>query len=134
MTRGIVFLGRPNSPPVPIGLFQQLIERPAQMAAASGRPKSAPRNTNTNTATTGNDLFEYTTKAGKELTLPRFDSVKPGVIRKIRKLSDVDQFFTVLEHLADEDSLAIIDDLDQPEFQDLQTKWFEHAGVDMGEL
>ncbi|MBF6428722.1 hypothetical protein IU440_29155, partial [Nocardia cyriacigeorgica] len=47
--------------------------------------------------------------------------------------SDVDQFFTVLEALADEDTLAVIDDLEQKEFQKLQTEWFRHAGVDVGE-
>jgi len=101
------------------------------MAATSPRPKSAPRKTDT--PDTGNDLFQYTTKDGTEIVLPRFDSVKPGVIRKIRKLSDVDQFFTVLEALADEATLSVVDELDQDEFQDLQTEWFRHAGVDVGE-
>ncbi|MBF6428705.1 hypothetical protein IU440_28945, partial [Nocardia cyriacigeorgica] len=73
-------------------------------------------------------MFHYETEDGTEVILPRFDSVKPGVIRKIRKLSDVDQFFTVLEALADEDTLAVIDDLEQKEFQKLQTEWFRHAG------
>lgn len=78
-------------------------------------------------------MFNYTTEDGTDITLPRFDSVKPGVIRKIRKLSDVDQFFTVLETLADEDTLAVIDELEQEEFQSLQEAWFKHSGVDMGE-
>jgi len=78
-------------------------------------------------------MFEYTLNDGTLITLPRFDSVKPGVIRKIRKLSDVDQFFTVLETLADADTLAIIDDLEQEEFQNLQEAWFKHSGVELGE-
>lgn len=101
------------------------------MAATSGRPRSAPRKPTPIRKEV--DLFHYTTADGTEITLPRFDSVKPGVIRKIRKLSDVDQFFTVLETLADEETLRIIDDLDQSEFQEFQEAWFRHSGVDLGE-
>lgn len=78
-------------------------------------------------------MFRYELTDGTEITLPRFDSVKPGTIRQIRKLSEVDQFFTVLESLADEHTLAVIDELGQDEFQDLQVAWFNHSGVDVGE-
>lgn len=101
------------------------------MAASSPRPRSAPRKPVTTSK--GTDLFEYTTESGQDISLPRFDSVKPGVIRKIRKLSDVDQFFTVLETLADAETLAVIDDMEQGEFQALQEAWFKHSGVELGE-
>lgn len=41
--------------------------------------------------------FTFTTEAGDTITLPPFGA-KPGVMRKIRKLSEVDQFFTILEY------------------------------------
>lgn len=77
--------------------------------------------------------FTYTLEDGSTISLPAFNTVKPGVIRKIRKLSDVDQFFTVLETLADEDTIAKIDDMDHDTFEDFQKEWFRHAGVDVGE-
>lgn len=45
--------------------------------------------------------FTYTTSDGTEISLPPFKSVKPGVMRKIRKLDQADQFFTVLETVLD---------------------------------
>lgn len=90
-----------------------------------------PARKTTPTPQTGD--FVYTMADGTELTLPAFNSVKPGLIRKIRKLSDVDQFFTVLEAVADEDTIAKIDDMDHDVFEDFQKEWFRHAGVDVGE-
>jgi len=89
-----------------------------------------PRKVSTTTPSTD---FTYTLEDGSTITLPPFNSVKPGLIRKIRKLSDVDQFFTVLETLADEDTIVKIDDMDHDEFEDFQKEWFRHAGVDVGE-
>lgn len=85
------------------------------------------------TTVTNSDDYTYELEDGRTVTLPPFNSVKPGIIRKIRKLSDVDQFFTVLETLADDATIAIIDDMNQPEFEEFQTGWFKHAGVDLGE-
>jgi hypothetical protein len=79
------------------------------------------------------DPFHFTTKAGAEIVLPAFNSVKPGVVRKVRRLPPVDQFFTTLEMIVGEDVLELIDDLDSEEFEELQTEWFKHSGVDMGE-
>jgi hypothetical protein len=77
--------------------------------------------------------FTYTLEDGSTISLPAFNSVKPGLIRRIRKLSDVDQFFTVLEELADEDTIVKIDDMDHETFEDFQKEWFKHSGVDVGE-
>lgn len=101
------------------------------MSAPSGPRKSAPRKLAT--VPEDNDLFRYELEDGTEIVLPKFNSVKPGVIRKIRKLSDVDQFFTVLEELADEETLAVVDNLTQEVFQDVQLAWFKHAGITLGE-
>lgn len=104
------------------------------MAASSAPRKSAPRKPVAPVREIDtSEEFEYELESGETITLPRFDSVKPGVIRRIRKLSEIDQFFTVLETLADDDTIKIIDDLDNAEFQALQLAWFKHAGVNLGE-
>lgn len=92
-----------------------------------------PPRKNTVTPDATSDDFTYTLADGSTITVPPFNSVKPGLVRKIRKLSEVDQFFTVLETLADEDTIAVIDDMTHDEFEDFQAEWFKHAGVDLGE-
>lgn len=79
------------------------------------------------------DVFTYTTEADITVTLPPFKKAKPGVLRKARKLDQVDQFFTILESMASDEALAVIDDLESDEFQELQRAWFEHSGIDLGE-
>lgn len=77
--------------------------------------------------------YEYTTDSGVTITLPGFNTVKPGVVRKIRKLGEVDQFFTVLETLATTETVEIIDEFEADEFDRFQRGWYKHAGVDLGE-
>lgn len=114
--------------------------------------------------------FSFTTKADVTITVPPFTILKPGFIRKIRKLDEADQLFTMLEEVLDirwqnkvdakraeleadrdadddtewtdrevekllepDDTLDIIDDLENEEFKDFQRGWFEHSGVDLGE-
>ena len=79
------------------------------------------------------DVFTFDTEAGDTIVLPPFKKAKPGVLRKARKLDQVDQFFTILESLATDEALALIDDLESDEFQDLQRAWFENSGIDLGE-
>lgn len=45
--------------------------------------------------------FSFTTKDGVTITVPPFSTLKPGFIRKIRKLDQADQFFTMLEEVLD---------------------------------
>ncbi|NIL86513.1 hypothetical protein RhoFasGS6_03917 [Rhodococcus fascians] len=53
--------------------------------------------------------FSFTTEDGTKIVLPPFKSVKPGVMRKIRKLDQADQFFTILETVLDNRRQAEID-------------------------
>ena len=78
-----------------------------------------------------NDLFTWTSPAGVEIALPPMNRIKSGVIRKNRKLDPVDAAFTIIESIADEDTLAKIDDLDTEALNDLMEKW--QAGVSVGE-
>jgi hypothetical protein len=79
------------------------------------------------------EKFHYTLPDGHELVLPKFENVPMGHIRKIRKLDETDQVFTLLESLLDEDELEHVDTLDRPAFQKLMEAWREESDVDLGE-
>lgn len=86
------------------------------------------------TKPTTDDQFEYTTKAGKTITLPRFQGcVNAGVIRRIRYQSEGQQFFTILEKVADDDTLELIDELSGDEFAEFRKAWYKHSGISLGE-
>lgn len=79
------------------------------------------------------EKFHYTTEGGAEVVLPKYKNLKAGLIRSIRKLSPVDQIFTAVEAVADEATLAIIDDLGQEECNALIEAWQKDSGVTAGE-
>ncbi|MFD7046357.1 hypothetical protein [Rhodococcus jostii] len=77
--------------------------------------------------TPAEDAFEYTTKAGVSITLPPLMPTF-GQLRKIRKLSDFDQWATLVEwFVADEDILEKLDAIPAPEVQTLREEWFKHS-------
>ena len=78
------------------------------------------------------DVFEFE-HGGETHTLPRFGSWSAGLVRRVRKLSDVDASFTILEEVADPETLAVIDSMPLERFNELQQEWAEHAGVSLGE-
>lgn len=78
------------------------------------------------------DVFEYT-HDGKKITLPLMNKIKFGIIRKLRKLDDTEQMFSMIELVADEKTLAVIDDMDQDEIKKFMSEWNEASGVDLGE-
>ncbi|MBF6584433.1 hypothetical protein IU414_06620 [Nocardia farcinica] len=67
-----------------------------------------------------------------EVRLPSLSYLKPGLIRRIRNLSDIDAMYTLLEAILDEDVLAVIDDMDPDEYEAMLTAWREHSGVSLG--
>lgn len=79
------------------------------------------------------EKFHYTTEAGDKIVLPRYKHLKAGLIRRVRKLSQVDQIFTALEEVGDEKVLAILDDLDQTEMNDFVAAWQSDSQVKPGE-
>lgn len=79
------------------------------------------------------EKFHYTLPAGDEIVLPKYKFLKAGLIRKIRRMSPVDQVFTALEAVADDTTLALIDDLDQEECNALIAAWQSDSGVTQGE-
>jgi len=78
------------------------------------------------------DRFEFEHN-GRTYSLPRFGTWPAGLMRRIRKLSDVDATFTILEEVADTKTLAAIDSMSLDEFNALQQAWADHAGVTLGE-
>lgn len=78
------------------------------------------------------DVFTFE-HGGRMYTLPKFGSWSAGLVRRVRRLSDVDATFTILEEVADTKTLAAIDSMPLERFNELQQEWAEHAGVSLGE-
>jgi len=69
----------------------------------------------------------------KKVTLPKFAQIKFGIIRKNRSLPQEEQFFALLEAIADDDTLATIDEATQESMQGLFEAWQKDSGVTTGE-
>lgn len=80
------------------------------------------------------EKFHYTTEAGVKITLPKFmQGLTTGFVRRIRKMDPGSQLFEIVEAVADEETLALIDDLGPAEFGELAKAWQKDAGIDLGE-
>jgi hypothetical protein len=75
-------------------------------------------------------VFEH---GGQEYTLPSFASLKSGLIRSIRNMDEADAFYTVLETIADEETLAATDDMGMAELTRVMRGWQQAAQVSLGE-
>lgn len=80
------------------------------------------------------NTFTYTFD-GQTITLPKFGNFPFGVIRKMRKLAEEEQFYALLELVTKNDphTLDVIDEMYADDVVDLVTAWQEDAGVTMGE-
>lgn len=78
------------------------------------------------------EKFHYTYN-GKKITLPKLDQLPFGVMRKIRKEPDEEQFFQMFELAADAKALAIIDQMSMADINDLVTAWQKDANITVGE-
>lgn len=90
--------------------------------------------TTKNTKKSKANTFTYTFD-GKTITLPKFGNFPFGVIRKIRKLAEEEQFYSLLELVTKDDpeTLDVIDGMYADDVVDLVTAWQEDAGVTLGE-
>jgi len=75
------------------------------------------------------ERFHFTGADGNDYSLPKM--VKGGDLRKIRKLSNADQMFTLFEMLADEKTLSALDELTTAEVSDVYNDWMQ--GMSSGE-
>ena len=79
-----------------------------------------------------NEQFHYQHN-GRTVTLPYLRNIKVGVIRKLRNLGPEDQFFGILEAVAAEGTLAVIDDMTADEFGAVMEQWQKDSGITVGE-
>lgn len=77
------------------------------------------------------EKFHYSTPDGGEIVLPHVSKIKSGLIRKYRKLEEMDMIYSIIEDLVDDDTLAKLDELEQGQLEDFMTKW--QAGASVGE-
>ncbi|MFZ1361461.1 MAG: hypothetical protein WAS05_00805 [Candidatus Nanopelagicales bacterium] len=76
------------------------------------------------------DKFEYEID-GATVSLPKMDKLPVGVLRKVRKLDQADQMFTLLEELLTDEELSLVDKLDSTGLEDLMRAWNSDAGIDL---
>lgn len=72
--------------------------------------------------------FTWTAPDGTVIALPSLRHVKAGVIRRNRRREPVDAMFSIIEELADEATLAAVDDLDSEDLNDLVGQWQADGG------
>lgn len=78
--------------------------------------------------------FTHTFASGESVTLPRFKKAMTfGRARRLRKLSAEEQMFTLIEEIADDDTLAVLDDLDAEESNAFIEAWQDDSDVTSGE-
>ena len=68
-----------------------------------------------------------------EIRLPSLSYLKPGLVRKIRRLGDVDAMYTLIEMSMTPEQQAVLDDMDPEDFDAMLELWREHSGLALGE-
>ena len=79
------------------------------------------------------EKFHHTLPDGYQIEAPRFENVPVGVIRKTRRLGDLDQAFTILEELLTAEDLEHLDVLSREEFNVFVKAWRDGSAVGPGE-
>lgn len=77
------------------------------------------------------EKFHWTSPNGVEIVLPHLSKIKSGLLRRFRKLEEIDMVFSIIEEIADPETLAAIDDLEQGELEKFMADW--QAGAKVGE-
>ncbi|MGW6725037.1 hypothetical protein ACWF9G_03945 [Nocardia sp. NPDC055029] len=78
------------------------------------------------------DDFTYTVD-GADIVLPSLSYLKPGLVRRIRRLGDVDAMYTLLELSLAPEALAVLDEMDPDAYHQLLEAWRAHSGLSLGE-
>ncbi|CAM3953473.1 hypothetical protein NONI108955_01245 [Nocardia ninae] len=79
------------------------------------------------------EKFTHTTAGGKTISLPRMENIPFGIIRKLRKENDTEQFFALIEGVAAAKDLAVIDAMTQAQVRELMNAWQKDSGIELGE-
>mgnify|MGYP006871057086 CR=1 FL=1 len=73
--------------------------------------------------------FTWTSLGGVDVTLPDLADLPAGVYRRHRNEDPAGFVFSVLEEMADEDTLAKVDDLPMTQVNDLFLAWQSRDGA-----
>lgn len=79
------------------------------------------------------DCFSFEHDGETYTFKPTLESITPGFLRKHRNGTDLDVFFTIIELIADDKALAVLDNLSHKEFDQVSTDFFKHLGAQRGE-
>ncbi len=87
------------------------------------------------------DAFSFEHDGQTYTFKPTYDVLTPGFLRKNRRRSEIDAFFTMVEELVDDydkktdksATLDVIDNLDRPQFKALMEEFYEYLEVSQGE-
>lgn len=69
---------------------------------------------------------------GTTYTLPPWSAITAGMMRRFRKLDDLDLSFSILEEIADEDALKALDAMPLADFNRTVSAWQDHIGAAPG--
>ncbi|GEM30662.1 hypothetical protein AB0H58_29190 [Nocardia neocaledoniensis] len=78
------------------------------------------------------DDFTYTVD-GTDIVLPSLSYLKPGLVRRIRRLGDVDAMYTLLELSLTADALDALDEMEPDAYHEFLEAWRAHSGLSLGE-
>lgn len=78
------------------------------------------------------EKFHYDHK-GKKITLPLMNQIPFGVARKLRKESEEEQLYGMIEMVADKKSLDIIDQMNPDEVKAMMEAWGKSSEITPGE-
>ena len=78
------------------------------------------------------EKFHWTTPAGADIALPYMSRLPVGLLRRVRKLEEMDGMFTILEEICDAETLAKVDGLEVKDLESLATAW-QTATASLGE-
>lgn len=68
-----------------------------------------------------------------EIRLPSLSYLKPGLVRKIRRLGDVDAMYTLIELTVTVEQQEALDDMVPEDWEAMLELWREHSGIALGE-
>lgn len=75
--------------------------------------------------------FTWTSPGGTEITLPPMSSITAGMLRKYRKLDELDFMFSILEDVIEPAELAKVDALSLEETRVLFQSWNDDEGASL---
>ena len=79
------------------------------------------------------EKFHYALPDGHQIELPLFENIEVGAVRKIRRLTQIDQIFTLIELYLDEKDLSHFDKMTRAELEVFAKAWREGSSVTPGE-